>query len=166
MNVHEGRWGAVKVALQLAARVGRHISGLELAGYVTTGTYGTFELMLRAHGRSPTSSFLLCSLFWDAMDLPQGAYLDFPRPRQWKTAAGRYRVLFAAYDIQPQDILLRNPNQILYIGPRVQEYLVGLDAEFEERLTRGTLGIQSALEASGALPSFSTAMATTPERRC
>ena len=63
MNGHEGRWAAVRGAPQFAARVQRHISGLELASYVTTGIYGTFELMLRAHGRSPTSSFLLCSLF-------------------------------------------------------------------------------------------------------
>ena len=51
--------------------------------------------MLHAHGRSSTSSFLLCSLFCDALDLPQGAYLDFPRPREWETVAGQYRTLFA-----------------------------------------------------------------------
>lgn len=30
--------------------------------YLTTGFYTTFELTLRAHGKSPTSSFILCSL--------------------------------------------------------------------------------------------------------
>ena len=98
-------------ALQFATRVQRHISGLESASYVMTGIHGTFELMLQAHGRSSTSSFLLCSLFCDALDLPQGAYLDFPRPREWETAADRYRTMFAAYAIQPQDILLRLQNQ-------------------------------------------------------
>ena len=164
MDGHEGRWGAVRGALQFAARVQRHTSGLESASYMTTGIYGTFELMLHAHGRSSTSSFLLCSLFCDALDLPQGAYLDFPRPREWEPAAGRYRTLFTAYSIQPQDILLRLQNQRIYIAPHVQQYLVDLDAECEERLTRWTLGVQSALEPGDALPSFSTEMAATPER--
>ena len=120
--------------------------------------------MLHAHERSSASSFLLCSLFCDALDLPQGAYLDFPRPRERETAAGRSRMLFAAYAIQPQDILLRLPNQRLYIAPHVQQYLVSLDAECEEQLTRWTFGVRSALEAGDALPSFSTAMAATPGR--
>ena len=34
-----------------------------------------------------------------------------------------------------KDTLLRLPNQRLYIGPHVQEYLPGLHAEWEERLT-------------------------------
>ena len=164
MDGHEGRWRAVRGALQFATRVRRHISGLESASYMTTGIYGTFELMLHAHGRSSTSSFLLCSLFCDALDLPQGPCLDFPRPREWKTAAGRYGTLFAACAIQPQDIFLRLQNQRIYIAPHVQQYLVGLDAECEERLTRWTFGVRSALEAGDALPSFSTAMAVTPER--
>ena len=85
----------VRSALQFATRVQRHISGLESASYVTTGIFGTFELMLHAHGRSFTSSLFLCSLFCDALNLRQGAYLDFPRSREWETAAGRYRTLFA-----------------------------------------------------------------------
>ena len=164
MDGHEGRCGAVRGALQFATRVQRHTSGLESASYVTTGIYGTFELMLHAHGRSSTSSFLLCSLFCDALDLPQGAYLDFPRPREWEMAAGRYRTMFAAYAIQPQDILLRLQSQRLYIAPHVQQYLVGLDAECEEQLKRWTLGVRSALEAGDALCSFSTAMAATQEK--
>ena len=119
MNGHEERWGAVRGALQFATRVQRHISGLESANYVTTGIYGTFEFMLHAHGRSSTPSFLLCSLFCDALDLLPGAYLNFARPREWKTAAGRYRTLFAANAIQPQDILLRLQNQRIYIAPHV-----------------------------------------------
>ena len=163
MDGHEGRWGAVRGDQQFATRVQRHISGLESANYVTTGIYGTFELMLYAHGRISSSSFLLCSLFCDALDLPQGAYLDFPRPREWETAAGRHCTLFATHAIQPQNILLRFPNQRIHIAPHVQQYLVGLDAESEERLTRWTLGVR-ALEAGDALPPFSTAMAATPER--
>ena len=55
---------------------------LQPASYVTTDSHETFELMVRTHGRSPTSSFLLCSLFSDALSLPQRAYLDFLRPRE------------------------------------------------------------------------------------
>ena len=94
----------------------------------------------------------------------RGIYLDFPRPREWKTGAGRYRALFAAYAIQPQDILLRLPNERLYIAPHVQEHLVGLDAEWEDRLPSWTLEVQGALETSDGPPPFSTATAATPER--
>ena len=66
--------------------------------------------------------------------------------------------------VQSQDILLRLSNQGLYIGPHFREYLVGLDAECEERLSRRTLGVQSALEVGDALSSFSMAKAATPER--
>ena len=76
-------------------------------------------------------AFLLCSMFCDALDRPRGAYLDFPRPRELEAAAGRYRTV-RCICLQKQDILLRLPNQRLYIGPHVQEYLVGLDAECEE----------------------------------
>ena len=31
--------------------------------------------------------FLLCSLFYDALSLPRGAYLDFPLPREWEAIA-------------------------------------------------------------------------------
>ena len=161
---HEGRWGAVRGALQFDTHVQRHTSGLESASYVTTGIYGTFELMLHAHGRSSTPSFLLCSLFCNALDLPQGAYLDLPRPREWETTAGRYRTLFAAYAIQPQDILLRLQNQRIYIAPHVQQYLADLDAKCEGRLSTRTLGVRSALEAGDALPSFSPVMTATPKR--
>ena len=92
--------------------------------------------MVRAHGRSPTSSFLLCSLFSDALGLLQEAYLDFPRSREWEVAVDRYRTLFVAFGSRSQDILLLSPNRRLYIGPHVQEYLAALDAEWEERLTR------------------------------
>ena len=108
---------------------------------------------MHTEGAQPHRSCYVCPLFCDALDLPQGTYLDFSRPREWETAAGRYRTLFAAYAIQPQDILLRHQNQRLYIAPHVQQYLVGLDAECEEQLTRWTLGVRSALEAGDALPS-------------
>ena len=103
-------------------------------------------------------------LFCDALSLPRGGYLDFPRPREWEAIAGRYRALSAAHTIQTQDVLLRLPNERLYIGPHLQKYLARLDAECEERLTGWTLGVQSALERGDALPPFSTAVTATPER--
>ena len=106
------------------------------ASYLKTGVYSSFEPMVCAHGRSPTSSFLLCSLFIDALGLPQEVNLDFLRSREWEVAVNRYRTLFVAFGIRSQDILLRIPNRRLYIGPDVLDYLAGLDAEWEERLTR------------------------------
>ena len=80
------------------------------------------------------------------MSVPEGAYLDFSRPKEREAIAGHYRVLFAAHTIQPQDALLRLPNGKFYIGPDVQEHLASLDAKCEERLTRWILGMYSALE--------------------
>ena len=131
------------------------------ASYVTTGSHHTFEHMVRTHGRSPTSSSLLCSLCYDALCLPRDAYLDFPRTREGEAAASCYRVVFEAYAIQPQDIFLRLPNRRVYIAPHDQEFLAGLDSEWEERLTRWTLGVRNALEAGDALPLFPTAAANT-----
>ena len=99
----------------------------------------------------------MCSLFGDALGLPQGAYLYFPRPREWRAAAGHYREIFAAYDIRPQDTVLRLPNRRIYILPHVQEFLAGLDSTWEDRLTRRTLGVRNALEEGEALSPFPTA---------
>ena len=72
-----GEWSAVVAgALQLVEYLEEDDSRLDPASYVTTGSHDTFEEMVRTHESSPTSSFLLCSLFGDALGLPQGAYLD------------------------------------------------------------------------------------------
>ena len=65
--------------------------------------------------------------------------------------------------IRPQDILLRLLNWRFYIGPHVQVHLAGLNTEWEERLTRWTLSVQSALEVGDALPPFPTVVAATSE---
>lgn len=98
------RWAAVWSALQFAPLFQRGVPGPGPANYETTGVCSTFEFMVHAHRRSPTSLFLLCSLFCDALSLPRGAYLDFPRPREWKASAGNYHVLFGAHAIQPQEV--------------------------------------------------------------
>ena len=143
MTKQGGRWAAVGSALQFAASFKRGDLGTEPANYVTTGVHTTFELMVCSFGRSPTSSFVLCSLFSDELNLPQEACLDFPRTRKWEAATAHYRTLFIAYGIRSQDVLLRLPCRRLYIGPRVQATLTGLDTEGEGRLTRWTLDVQS-----------------------
>ena len=75
----------------------------------------------------------------------------------------RYRALFTAFEIRPQDILLRLPNHRLYIRPHFQEYLVGLGSELEEHLTRWVLAVQNALRTDAALPPFPAAAAAPPE---
>ena len=47
------------------------------------------------------------------------------------------------------------------IGGQVQEFLAGLHAEWEERLTRWTLVVRNTLEAGDALPPFPTAAVAT-----
>lgn len=44
----------------------------------------------------------------------------------------------------------------------MQQYLVGLDAEWEEGSTRWTVGVQIALEEDAALPFFPVEVATSP----
>ena len=150
-------------ALQFAAILERGDHGTEPVSYVTTGVHTTFEIMVSTLGRSSTPPFVLCSLFSDELDLPQEACPDFPRAREWLEASAQHSTLFAAYGIRQQDILLRLPNRRHYIALQVEEYLAGLDTEWEERSTRWTLGAQRALEAGDALPPFPTVVASTPE---
>ena len=105
---------------------------LEPASYVTTGSHDTFEETVGTTGSSPTSSFLLCSLFGDALGLPHGVYLEFARPRKWRAAAGNHGEVFAMYAIRPQDIVLRLPNRRLYILPHVQIFLAGFDSAWKD----------------------------------
>ena len=128
--------------LQFVELLEECIHRLDPASHVTTGSHNTFERMVRAHGRDRTPSFLLCSLFSDALGLPSAAYLDFPRPGEWESAISRYRTLFIAFEIRPQDVLLRLPDR--RIGPHVQEYLLGRNSEWEGHLNRWVLGVQSA----------------------
>ena len=87
--------------MQFADLLQRGVPGPVPASSLTAGVYSSFELMVRAHGRRPTSSFLLCSLLSNGLGLPQRAYIDFPRTKEWEARAGRYRALFAAFGIQP-----------------------------------------------------------------
>ena len=126
----------MRSALQFAELLDEDGPRLVPARYVTSGSRPTLEHMMRTHGRSPTSPFLLCSLFSDALGQPQEAYLDFSSAREWEVAAAHYRERFAAYTIQQRDILLQLLNWRLYIGPHVQEFTAGFHVEWEERVTR------------------------------
>ena len=64
-----GRWAAVRSTIQFADFLQREVPGPGPASFLPTGVYSSFELMVLAHGRSPTSSFILCFLFSDALGL-------------------------------------------------------------------------------------------------
>ena len=64
---------AVRGALQFADLLQRGVPEPERSIYVTIGVYGTFSLMVRALGKSPVSSFLVCFLCSAALGLPQGS---------------------------------------------------------------------------------------------
>lgn len=108
------------------------------ASYVTTGVYGSFELMARAHPRTQPvrSSSALCSAtLWACLK----------RPTWISLALGDgNRALFPAFGFLSQDILLRFTKRLHYIGPQVQNYLAGLNAGWEECLPRWTVGVQNA----------------------
>ena len=103
MNESEGRWAALRNIMQFADLFQRGDPGPGPDTYLTTGAYSSFELMVHIHGRSPTSTFLLCPLFGEVLGLPRAAYLDFPRPREWEEAVRSYRALFTAFGIRSQD---------------------------------------------------------------
>ena len=68
----------MRSTLQFTEPFKEGVPRLDPANHVTTGLHNTFELMVKAHGRSPTSSFLFFSVFNDALGLPLPAYLDCP----------------------------------------------------------------------------------------
>lgn len=70
MTEPAGRWVVARGALQFADLIQRVVAGPEPAGLATAGIHSTFELMVCALGRSPTSWFFLFSLFLDALYRP------------------------------------------------------------------------------------------------
>lgn len=98
---------------------------------------------VRTDGENPRekSNFLVPLMLTDQRHLPSQAYLDFPRSREWGAAVSRYGTLFTAFEIRPQDVLLRLPNRRLYSEPHVQEYLDSLDSDCEEDLMKWVLAV-------------------------
>ena len=116
---------------------------------MTNGVHSAFELIVHALRETPASLFRLFSVFGDALGLSQERSIDFPRPREWEAAVDRYRALFTAFGIQPEDLLFRLLDPKPQIGPHIQQILADLDDKWDELLTRRTVGIHNALEESG-----------------
>lgn len=79
--------------------------------YVTTGSIGTVEQTVSAHGNLTTSSFVLCALVCDTLCPPKGVDHDRFPPffRIQKDVGGavtHYNRLFDAFGIHPQDVFL------------------------------------------------------------
>ena len=98
------------------------------------GRFDSFDDMARAHGRSPTASWLLVTLFCDVFDL-NDVYMGFPRNWDgscgWDQMVQRYRAAFHANSIHPYQVLLELPPGRTYIT-------LNLDPVCEELLTRCT----------------------------
>lgn len=112
------------------------------------GHFDSFE----AHRQSPTSSYLLVTLFCDVFGMDAGDYSYFPRNRSdddgWNQMVQRYRLSFYANGIKPHMVLLQLPGGIS--APHVQEYLAHLDPECESHLTFYTVGVHAGLVQHGA----------------
>lgn len=94
---------------------------------------------------------------------PKG-YLNFLNRGNSERQPGQYRQIIAAYAIRPPDVVLRLsilPNQRTYTLPYAQEIFCGprlqVREQWEDRLTRWTVGVQNALGGGEALPRFPTA---------
>lgn len=129
------------------------------SGANPVGHFDSFEAMVRAHGRSSTSSYLLVTLFCDVVGMDAGDYIYFPRNRSEDDGRDqmvqRYRLSFYAHGIKPHMVLLQLPGGRIYIAPHVQEYLAHLDPECESYLTFYTVGVHEALARHGApIPPF------------
>ena len=121
------------------------------SSHVTTDSHNTFELMVRAHGRSLTSSspYASCpATFW--------AYprwrISIPPTRKQRQAATvpcsqRWR-------FKRKTSCFGCVNHRLLIGPHVQDYLVGVESEWDEHLPRWVLAVQNELRTDAGLPPF------------
>ena len=68
-------------SLQFTTLLEEGVPQLDPANYFSIGSHNTFELMVRALGRTPTPSSLVCSLFSGALGLLSPAYLEFLPPK-------------------------------------------------------------------------------------
>ena len=136
---------------------------LDPASYVTTDSHDTFELMVRAHGRNPTSSFLMLPV--QRRSGPAFAGVSRFLPLKGMESSGK-PVPYAVHSVRDPTTECRAaviPNRRLYIGPHVQEYLVGFHDEWEEHLTRWVLAVRNALRTDTALPLFLPAGVAQPQ---
>ena len=116
-------WAALRSTVQFADLLQRNVPGPGPTSYLS---HNRRLQLFRAHGTCPreepnSSSFLLCSPFCDALGLPQEAYLDFPRSREWEVAVGPlpHAVRRARDPITACPAPITKPTR-LCIGPHVQ----------------------------------------------
>ena len=64
---------------------------------MTFSSHRTFELMVTVHERSSTSSFLLYSLFSDALGVPSRLNLGFPAHKNQKQRSTATRTLLISW---------------------------------------------------------------------
>lgn len=133
-----GGVGGGEGATQFADLLQRGIPKPELVRYVTTGVYSTLELLVRALEGSPASSFLLC-LAQRCSGPASGSLSRLPPPegmgsscRPLPRAVHRLRAPTAGY------LASTTKEESLRRASRPGEYLAGLDAEWEDHLTRWT----------------------------
>ena len=123
---------------------------------------------VRVHGSGPwkepnLSSFLLCVLFSHALGLPRGTYLSFLRPTGWETADWQslsYAVRCVRSPVARNPALTTMSEALHWV--HVQEYLAGPNVEWENCLTRWTLGARNGLEGGVPLPLFQAEVAAPP----
>ncbi len=157
-----GRWDVLREQVSFASLLSNAFEAWSLSeagGDPWARNFDSYEDMARAHGRSPTSSWLLVSLFCDVFGLDKDIYINFPRDLDedhgWDQIVQRYRAAFYANGIRPHQVLLQLPRARIYIGPHVQEYLAHLDTECEQHLTLYAVAMQRALNQPGnPLPPF------------
>lgn len=103
----EGGWTALRsTTCQFVDLLERGFPGPGKASSLTTGFYSPFELIAPVNERNSTTPFILCSPYSDALGMPQGAYLDFPRSTEWEAAVDRFHTLSTVFGIRPQESLL------------------------------------------------------------
>lgn len=123
------------------------------AGGHPAGRFNSFEDMVRAHGRSPTSCLLLATLFCDVFGMDAGVYVYFPRDRDedhaWDHRWSR--------DIALHSTPIEHARTRCFCNSPVAEststictgFLAPLDPECEPHLPVYTLAVQRALSQPG-----------------
>lgn len=161
MTEPEGRWAAMRGALQIVDLLQRSVPGPEPASSVLQPALAArSSLWSVPSGGSPTSSFPLCSMISNALGLPRGASPRLPPARgNDKRLVGRYCALLAAclgcdsrtfcFDFLPKQRLYIETSRPRVPGRPQRRVGRPLDKIW-------TLGVQNALRAGDVLPAHET----------